>query len=194
MKRSLLLALFLAIGSAHAQPDAPAKMVLSVTQIEVEPTDLSEFLNINSWRFKIQMPDAPPQTLLSRRLELRAPGQKPVVLSNNGTEISDTKSMELLLIMMPEGESLTTAPKLRIMEKIQPLNAGGEKRGGDASKGLRDNPVKGLDVIGYSASDNARPDADGAIVLMNFYLMGNTKEKPNKSQLVLVLTATNPAP
>ena len=192
MKRSFLLALFLATGSAHAQPAVPAKIALSVTQIEVEPTELSEFLNIDSWRFKIQVPDAPPQTLLSRCLELRAPGQNPVVLSSNGTEISDDKSMGFLLMMMPEGESLTTAPKLRIMENIQRFNANGQKRGGDSSKGLHDNPLKGLDIIGYAASDNARPDADGAIVLMNFYLMGNTEEKPNKAQLVLVLTSTNP--
>ena len=191
MKSVLFLALILATAPALAQPAEPAKIAVSVTPLPVETSDIADFFAIQSWRFKMEAPNASPKTLLSRRLELRVPNQNPVVLSSSGTEIGDAKSMELLIMMRPEGESLTTAPKLWTRDKFTHFDAQGNRQGSDAANSLNSNPLKNLETAGYQADHFSTPDENGAIVLMTIFLRGKAEEEPLKSQLVLVITTNS---
>ena len=192
-----LLTLSTLAAPMRAQTDAPKAPNASATRTDdgliITPLDApldytAKMLGIKLWRFNVRTTQ--PNLRLTRRLELRQPGQAPTGLD---AEISySPKEFEYALGLMPLGsEGIGSAEKLRLFSEFTTLQTYRDTpESGFSNLGSIANPLRPLKIASYSPSLGL-VNANGDISLLQ--LKGGGPSYPIVAELVLVLT-TKPNP
>ncbi len=158
---------------------------LVVTPLDVPPDHVASMLNIKLWQFKIAAPKS--GLLMKARLELREPGQEPVVIDTQSMDAA--KEVEYTLGLMPvNGENLWNTKKIRLYQNERIVkHFASQVAAIGSSLGDRVNPWLQLQAMGFSTYFGM-PNKEGDIELLGF-----DTGKTETPKLVLVLT-TEPNP
>lgn len=168
------------------QPDATRTVDgLIITPLEPERNDIATMMEINQWRFEIQLPA--PNYQLNYRVEMRSPAKETVEISRG--DYWPLVNTEFTLGLMPKGrESLNEADEIKVFTGIYALKSNELMAGDSYNLESCSNPIKKLGITKdfFFLKDEDSINTDGGILLGQFNMGMN--QEPSKSQLFLVLT------
>lgn len=159
-------------GPTYRTPDG-----LQMSIIDRRADENDSILGIIKWRFRVTMP--PGTKALQHRLELKVPGSPSRPISyGESTIINQKQSFDLLLALYPLGDSISTAPRLRVY-------LGQET---EAMTGVIENPVLQIKDPLLSSGSSSRQDflKDGSWVVYEF---GHSTPNPRNPKIIFRLKA-----